>query len=49
LTLADIPVEISGTLSDPKVRPDPQAVLKSKLKQKLQDTLKDKLRGILGR
>jgi AsmA protein len=49
LTLADIPVEISGTLSDPKVRPDVQAVLKSKLKQKLQDTLKDKLQGIFGR
>ena len=49
LTLADIPVEISGTMSDPKVRPDLQGILKSKLKQKLQDTLKNKLQGILNR
>jgi AsmA protein len=49
LTLADIPVEISGTMNDPKVRPDLQGILKSKLKQKLQDTLKDKLHGIFDR
>lgn len=49
LTLADIPVEISGTMNDPKVRPDLQGILKSKLKQKLQDTVKGKLQGILGR
>jgi AsmA protein len=49
LTLADIPVEISGTMSDPKVRPDLQGIMKSKLKQKLQDTLKNKLQGILNR
>ena len=49
LTLADIPVEIGGTMNDPKVRPDLQGILKSKLKQKLQDTLKNKLQGILNR
>lgn len=49
LTLADIPVEVSGTMNDPKVRPDLQGILKSKLKQKLQDTIQDKLKGILGR
>jgi AsmA protein len=49
LTLADIPVDISGTMNDPKARPDLQGILKSKLKQKLQDTLKGKLQGILGR
>jgi hypothetical protein len=49
LTLADIPVDISGTMNDPKARPDLQGILKSKLKQKLQDTLKDKLQGIFNR
>ncbi len=49
LTVADIPVEISGTMNDPKVRPDLQGILKSRLKQKLQDTVKGKLQGILGR
>jgi AsmA protein len=49
LTLADIPVEISGTMDSPKVLPDLQGILKSKLKQKLQDTIQDKLKGILGR
>jgi AsmA protein len=49
LTLADIPVEISGTMNDPEARPDLQGILKSKLKQKLQDTLKNKLQGIFNR
>jgi len=49
LTLAEVPVEISGTTSAPKVRPDLQAVLKGQLKQKLQDTLNDKLQGIFGK
>ncbi len=49
LNLADIPVEISGTMNDPKVRPDLQDILKSKLKQKLQDTIQDKLKGFLSR
>ncbi|MGH8210020.1 MAG: AsmA-like C-terminal region-containing protein, partial [Steroidobacteraceae bacterium] len=49
LTLAGIPVDISGTTSDPKVRPDLQGLLKSRLKQKLQDTLQDKLHGLFGK
>ena len=49
LTLADIPVQITGTASDPKVLPDLQGILKSQLKQKLQNTLQDKLKGILGK
>jgi AsmA protein len=49
LTLADIPIEIGGTMNDPKVRPDLQGILKSKLKQKLQDVVKGKLQGIFHR
>lgn len=49
LTLAEIPVQITGTASDPKVLPDVQGILKSQLKQKLQNTLQDKLKGFLGK
>ena len=49
LTLADVPVEISGTMVDPKVRPDLQGIVRSKLKQRLQDTVKEKLEGIFNR
>jgi AsmA protein len=49
LTLAGIPVEISGTMNDPKVRSDLAGLLKPNLKQKLQDTLKDKLKGIFSK
>jgi AsmA protein len=48
LTLGGIPVEISGSASNPKVRPDLQGLVKSQLKQKLQDTVQDKLKGLLG-
>jgi AsmA protein len=48
LTLGGIPVEISGSASDPKVRPDLQGLVKSQLKQKLQDTVQDRLKGLLG-
>jgi AsmA protein len=48
LTLGGIPVEISGSTNDPKVRPDLQGLVKSQLKQKLQDTVQDKLKGLLG-
>lgn len=47
-TLAGIPVEISGSMHDPKVRPDLSNLLKSNLQQKVQDTVKDKLRGLFG-
>lgn len=54
-----IPVRISGTLTDPKVRPDVEGLIKEKAKQRIdeekqkleekaKDKLKDKLRGLLG-
>jgi len=49
LTLAGIPVEISGTMNDPKVRPDLAGLLKSNVKQKLEDTLKNKLQGLFNK
>ena len=36
----DIPLKVTGTYSDPTVRPDIEAVAKDQLKQKLQDVLK---------
>jgi len=36
----DIPLKITGTYTDPTVRPDIEAVAKDQLKQKLQDVLK---------
>ena len=49
LTLAGIPVEVSGTMSDPKVRPDLAGLLKSNVKQKLEDTLRNKLQGLFNK
>lgn len=43
-----IPVRVTGTLSDPKVRPDIEGYIKNKAEQKLKDKLQDKLRGLLG-
>jgi AsmA protein len=47
-----IPVRITGTLSDPTVRPDLEAlakgVVKQKLEQQLRDQLGDKLKGLFG-
>jgi AsmA protein len=54
-----IPVRITGTLTDPKVRPDVEGMVKEqakqrieeekqKLQEKAKDTIKDKLRGFLG-
>ncbi|HEV2703618.1 MAG TPA: AsmA family protein [Steroidobacteraceae bacterium] len=48
LTLAEIPVSITGTADQPKVRPDLQGLIKSQLKQKAQDLLKGKLKGLFG-
>ena len=49
----DIPVKITGTFADPKVRPDIEALAKGQLKQKVQDTVKgalqDKLKGLFGK
>ena len=54
-----IPVKVSGTISDPKVRPDVEGLLKEKAKQKIdeekkkledkvKDKLQDKLKGLFG-
>jgi AsmA protein len=59
LVRAEIPVSVTGSLSDPKVRPDVEAYLKGRAQQaieehsdeiekKLKDKLGDKLKGILG-
>jgi AsmA protein len=44
-----IPVKITGTLSDPTVRPDVEALAKGELKQKVKDVLQDKLKGLFGK
>jgi AsmA protein len=36
----DIPVKVTGTYIDPRVKPDVEAIAKGELKQKLQDVLK---------
>jgi AsmA protein len=57
---ASIPVKITGTLSDPKIRPDIEGYVKGKVKerveeergkveQKIKDKLGDKLKDLLGR
>lgn len=57
---ASIPVKITGTLADPKIRPDLEGYLKGKVKQrveeergkveeKIKDKLGDKLKDLLGR
>jgi AsmA protein len=50
---AQIPVKITGKLSDPKVRPDLEAYLKGQVKkkveQKVKEKLGDKLRDLLNR
>ncbi|HEY7639896.1 MAG TPA: AsmA family protein [Steroidobacteraceae bacterium] len=40
---AQIPVKVSGSLTDPKVRPDVESYLKGEVKKKVEDKLKDKL------
>ena len=56
LALADIPVTVTGTMSDPKVRPDLEGIARAKLQQKvdekkdeLKKKLQDKLLGIFGK
>jgi AsmA protein len=55
----EIPVKVTGTMTDPKVRPDIEGIAKAKLKQKvdekkeevkqkIHDALKDKLKGLFG-
>jgi AsmA protein len=59
LVEAKIPVTVTGALTDPKIRPDVEGLIKNEVKQrvdeekdklqeKLQDKLQDRLRGILG-
>lgn len=49
-SLADIPLRITGTYVDPKVRPDVQALVKGQIKEKLQDLLeKNGLKGLFNR
>ena len=44
-----IPVKITGTLTDPTVRPDVAALAQGELKQKVKDVLQDKLKGLFGK
>jgi AsmA protein len=49
-SLVDIPLKVSGTYTDPAVKPDIDAVVKGQLKQKLQDVLKrNGLQGLFGK
>jgi len=46
----DIPLNITGTYVDPRVRPDVDALAKGQLKQKLQDILqKNGLGGLFSK
>jgi len=50
LTITDIPFKITGTYTDPTVRPDVDALAKGQLRQKLQDVLKKNgLEGLFSR
>jgi AsmA protein len=56
LTLAEIPVKISGTISHPTVRPDLEAIAKKRLQQELdkhkdelQQKLQDQLKNLIKR
>ena len=40
---AQIPVKVTGSLSDPKVRPDVESYLKGEVKKKVEEKIKDKL------
>jgi AsmA protein len=55
----EVPIKVTGTATEPKVRPDIEGIAKAKLKQKvdekkdeikqkLQDKLQDKLKGFFG-
>ncbi len=56
LARASIPVKITGTLAEPKIRPDLGGIVKEKLKQEvekktdeLKDKVKDRLKNLLNR
>jgi AsmA protein len=44
-----IPIKVTGTTSDPVVRPDIEAFAKGQLRRKLKDVLQDKLQGLFGK
>jgi AsmA protein len=44
-----IPIKVTGSASDPSVRPDLDAFMKSQLGQKVRDLVKDKLKGLFDR
>ena len=46
-TLADIPLTVTGSMSDPKVRPDVESLAKARVKQQLQQMLQDKLKSLI--
>jgi AsmA protein len=48
-TPIQVPVKVTGSLADPTVRPDLEALAKSQVKQKLQNVLQDKLKGLFGK
>jgi AsmA protein len=48
-TPIQVPVKVTGSLADPAVRPDIEALAKSQVKQKLQNVLQDKLKGLFGK
>ena len=49
-SLADIPVKVTGTYTDPRFTPDVQALAKGALKDKIQDVLKKNgLQGLFGK
>ena len=49
LKSVQIPVSLSGTLDDMKVRPDLQGILKSRLQDEVKKRLGDKLKGLFNR
>jgi AsmA protein len=48
-TPIQLPVKVTGSLADPTVRPDLEALAKSQVRQKLQNVLQDKLKGLFGK
>jgi AsmA protein len=45
-TLAEVPLTVSGTFSDPKVRPDLAGMAKGQIQQQLQQKAQDVLKGL---
>ena len=44
-----VPLKITGPLSDPKVRPDVEALLRQRVEEELEDVVKDKLKDLFKR